>query len=167
MKSKKIFLFLVMLIAFLGIVTLSNKVNAATISDDGKYSLLLTANEMYGCFDGEYAKLVRFNIAEGETTVKLPENLKGFNKYEVVYIKDGKIEENIEAKIDGDYLVFKTTHLSEYGIIATNTTNTSNSANNTEDVSNPKTGDNIVIYVAMACASIIGMGLLSLNIKRK
>ena len=64
MKSKKIFLFLVMLIAFLGIITLSTKVNAATISDNGKYSLLLTANEMDGCFDGEYAKLVRFNISE-------------------------------------------------------------------------------------------------------
>ena len=65
MKSKKIFLFLVMLIAFLGIVTLSNKANAATISDDGKYSLVLTANEFDGCFDGEYSKLVRFNIAAG------------------------------------------------------------------------------------------------------
>ena len=77
--------------------------------------------------------VVDINIFDGNTKVsikdidmtirvKLPENLKGFNKYEVVYIKDGKIEENIEAKIDGDYLVFKTTHLSEYGIIATNTT---------------------------------------------
>lgn len=122
--------------------------------------------------------VVDINIFDGDTKVsikdtdmtirvKLPEDLKGFNKYEVVYIKDGKIEENFDAKIDGDYLVFKTTHLSEYGIIATNTTNTSNSSNNTENISNPKTGDNIVIYVAMACVSIIGMSVLSINIKRK
>ena len=119
--------------------------------------------------------VVDINIFDGDTKVsikdtdmtirvKLPEDLKGFNKYEVVYIKDGNIEENFDAKINGDYLVFKTTHLSEYGIIATNT---ANSSNNTENISNPKTGDNIVIYVAMACVSIIGMSVLSINIKRK
>lgn len=119
--------------------------------------------------------VVDINIFDGDTKVsikdtdmtirvKLPEDLKGFNKYEVVYIKDGNIEENFDAKIDGDYLVFKTTHLSEYGIIATNTANSSNKTNN---VSNPKTSDNIVMYVAMACVSIIGMGVLSINIKRK
>ena len=94
-------------------------------------------------------------------TVLLPQKCK----YEVntKNIK-GRI---IDYKIDGDYLVFKTTHLSEYGIIATNTANSSNNTNNTNNVSNPKTSDNIVMYVAMACVSIIGMGVLSINIKRK
>ena len=117
MKSKKIFLFLVMLIAFLGIVTLSNKVNAATISDDGKYSLLLTANEMYGCFDGEYAKLVRFNIAERETTVKLSELTKGiipfngkteFSHWEMA--ENTKASEELEiAKFTGSGYFYTTT----------------------------------------------------------
>ena len=77
MKIKKSLIFLVIVLANIFLFSFSNKVNAATISGDGKYSLVLTANEDEGCFDGEYVKLVRFNIAEGETTVKLSELTKG------------------------------------------------------------------------------------------
>lgn len=77
MKIKKSLIFLTIILAGICLFIFSNKVNAATISDDGKYSLVLTANEDEGCFDGEYVKLVRFNIAEGETTVKLSELTKG------------------------------------------------------------------------------------------
>ena len=77
MKIKKSLIFLTIILAGICLFVFSNKVNAATISGDGKYSLVLTANEDEGCFDGEYVKLVRFNIAEGETTVKLSELTKG------------------------------------------------------------------------------------------
>ena len=50
----------------------------------------------------------------------LEENLRGYDKYQVVYIKDGKIVEEKPTKIDGNYIIFETDHLSEYGIIATN-----------------------------------------------
>ena len=77
MKFKKSLIFLTIILAVICLFVFSNRVNAATISDDGKYSLFLTANEDESCFDGEYSKLVRFNIAEGETTVKLSELTKG------------------------------------------------------------------------------------------
>ena len=77
MKIKKILITFTIIFASICLFSFSNKANAATISNDGKYSLVLTANEMDGCFDGEYDKLVRFNIAEGETTVKLSELTKG------------------------------------------------------------------------------------------
>ena len=77
MKIKKCLIFLAIILASICLFGCSNRVNAATISEDGKYSLILTANENDGCFDGEYAKIVRFNIAEGETTVKLSELTKG------------------------------------------------------------------------------------------
>lgn len=77
MKIKKSLIFLTIILAVTCLFVFSNRVNAATISDDGKYSLVLTANKDEGCFDGEYAKLVRFNIEEGETTVKLSELTKG------------------------------------------------------------------------------------------
>ena len=77
MKIKKSLIFLTIILAVTCLFVFSNRVNAATISDDGNYSLVLTANEDEGCFDGEYVKLVRFNIAEGETTVKLSELTKG------------------------------------------------------------------------------------------
>lgn len=76
MKIKKSLIFLTIILAGICLFIFSNKVNAATIIGDGKYSLVLTANEDEGCFDGEYVKLVRFNIAEGETAVKLSELTK-------------------------------------------------------------------------------------------
>ena len=75
MKIKKNLIFLTIILASICLFIFSNKVNAATISNDGKYSLVL--NVMDGEIDGEYAKLIRFNVAEGETTVKLSELTKG------------------------------------------------------------------------------------------
>ena len=78
MKLKSLFLTsLVTVFCISGAIT----VNAATISDDGKYSLLLSADEWEPTFDGEYAKLIRFNVAEGETTVNLSELTKGITPF--------------------------------------------------------------------------------------
>lgn len=88
--------------------------------------------------------LVDINILDGNNVVSIsntkmkirvaiPNDLKGFNKYEVVYIKDGLIKETLPATLDNDYIVFETTHLSHYGILAS--------------TSNPNTGDNIMYYV--------------------
>ena len=77
MKSKKCLMFLTIILAVICLFIFSSRVNAATISDDGKYSLVLVVNDYDASIDGEYAKLVRFNIAEGETTVKLSELTKG------------------------------------------------------------------------------------------
>lgn len=88
--------------------------------------------------------LVDINILDGNNVVSIsntkmkirvaiPNDLKGFNKYEVVYIKDGLIKETLPATLDNGYIVFETTHLSHYGILAS--------------TSNPNTGDNIMYYV--------------------
>ena len=81
MKIKKSLIFLAIILASICLFSFSNRVNAATISDDGKYSLVLIVNDDNAGIDGEYAKLVRFNIAEGETTVKLSELTKGINPF--------------------------------------------------------------------------------------
>ena len=52
--------------------------------------------------------------------IALPEELKGYNTYSVVYIFNDEIKETIPATLQDGYIVFETTHLSEYGIIATN-----------------------------------------------
>ncbi len=88
--------------------------------------------------------LVDINILDGNNVVSIsntkmkirvaiPNDLKEFNKYEVVYIKDGLIKETLPATLDNGYIVFETTHLSHYGILAS--------------TSNPNTGDNIMYYV--------------------
>ena len=81
--------------------------------------------------------------------ILLEESLRGYDNYQVVYIKDGKIVEKMPTKIDGNYIVFETDHLSEYGIIATN-----NAA-----VQNPQTSDNILNNVIIFAIAIAGLAL--------
>ena len=71
--KKTLFMMLIAVIATLGITT----VNALTISDDGKYTLILTSTAENASIDGKEQKVIRFNIAEEETTVKLSELTKG------------------------------------------------------------------------------------------
>lgn len=70
MKLKAAFLMLLVTIfSISGITT----VNAATINNDGKYTLILTCGKggMDGKVDGDYSKMIKFDVADGETTVNL------------------------------------------------------------------------------------------------
>ncbi len=109
----------------------------------------------------ENGQIVKINDTKMKIRIALPEDLKGYEKYEVVYIKDNQIQETIPATIEDGYIVFETTHLSEYGIVATK-----NSTNNS--IANPKTGDNVVLYVISSIISIIGIAGFGLyDYKRK
>lgn len=94
----------------------------------------------------------KIEIKDTKMKIKLalPENLKGYNKYEVVYIADGEIKETIPATIENGYIIFETSHLSEYGIIATGKSVNTN-------VENPKTGDNIAFYLTTGILSVMGL----------
>lgn len=81
----------------------------------------------------ENGEVVKISNTKMKIRVAIPNDLKKFNKYEVVYIKDGLIKETLPATLDNGYIVFETTHLSHYGILAS--------------TSNPNTGDNIIYYV--------------------
>ena len=72
--------------------------------------------------------------------IALPDDLNGYNKYEVAYILNGEIKETMPATVENGYIVFETNHLSQYGIIATNTGNGTTSPN-TGDTTSPKTGE--------------------------
>ena len=54
-------------------------------------------------------------------TVKIPMNdhLKGYKYYQAVYLGDPL--ERFDAVVEGDFLVFETTHLSQYAILGSNT----------------------------------------------
>ena len=92
--------------------------------------------------------------------IVLPEDLKGYKKYEVVYILDDEIKETIPATIEDGYIVFKASHLSEYVIIATEKSSGAN-------VENPKTGDNVMPYLVAGILSAIGLVKTSVIIYRK
>ncbi len=86
------------------------------------------------------------NIADNKMkiTITLGNDLKSYKAYEIVYIKNGKVEQRIPATIEDGKLIFYTDHLSEYGIVAYNTV---------------KTGDNILLYVLMLGISLVGISL--------
>lgn len=51
--------------------------------------------------------------------IKLDGNVDKYENYQIIYVNDnGEIEEYIDGKIEGDYIVFNTSHLSQYGVIA-------------------------------------------------
>lgn len=109
----------------------------------------------------ENGEIVKINDTKMKIRINLPEELKGYKKYEVVYIKDNQIQETIPATIEDGYIIFETTHLSEYGIIATE-------KNANTNVENPKTDDNIALYIVTSIVSMIGItGLGLYGYKRK
>ena len=123
------------------------------------------------------------NMLDGDTVVKisdtkmkiriaLPGDLIGYNKYEVVYILNDEIKETIPATVEDGYIVFETSHLSQYGIIATNTgttaggsetanqqTDNNGKATQNTDATSPQTGDNsnIAIWFAVLFVSFGGV----------
>lgn len=102
----------------------------------------------------ENGKIIKISDLKMKIRIALPEELKGFDKYEVVYISDDKIKETIPATIENGYIVFETSHLSQYGIVATRIENTD---------PNPETGDNIVLIGMIFMMSMLG--ILSTKLK--
>ena len=109
----------------------------------------------------ENGHIVEINDTKMKIRIALPEDLKGYKKYEAVYIKDNQIQETIPATIEDGYIVFETSHLSEYGIVATE---------KISNIENPKSGDNIGFYIVTSVLSIIaiaGSGLYGYKRKQK
>ena len=96
----------------------------------------------------ENGQVVKINDTKMKIKIALPEELKGYKKYEVVYILNNEIKETIPATVEDGYIVFETTHLSEYGIVA---------AEKIKDIENPKTGDNIGVYLITSLIAVIGL----------
>ena len=84
--------------------------------------------------------VVKISDTKMKIRIALPEDLKGYDKYEVVYIVNDEIKETLTAAVENGYIVFETNHLSQYGIIATNTGNGTTSPN-TGETTSPNTGN--------------------------
>ena len=108
----------------------------------------------------ENGQEVKIDNTKMKIKIALPEDLKGYKKYEVVYILNDEIKETIPATIEDGYIVFEASHLSQYGIVATEKSSSSN-------VENPKTGDNVMMYLATGILSIIGLAGASVIVYRK
>lgn len=52
--------------------------------------------------------------------IKIDANVDEYENYKVIYVDDkGKISEYLDGRIEGNYIVFETTHLSQYGVVGT------------------------------------------------
>ena len=107
------------------------------------------------------------NAVTGDTTslhegpfkikIKITDDMKVYNTFKLVYLKnDFTTGEVINLTVEGDYLVGTIPHLSTYMLTGSVTTN-------------PKTGDNVLIYMGILVVSIIalfGFGFYSLSDKK-
>ena len=103
------------------------------------------------------SNVVNISNTKMKIRIALPDDLKGYNKYEVVYILNGEIKETIPAAAENGYIVFETSHLSQYGIIATNAGN---------GVKSSQTGDNndLMLWFAallLSGSTVIGATVIS------
>ena len=131
-------------------------------------------------------------IKDNPMTVKIPMNdhLKGYKYYQAVYL--GNPLERFDAEVEGNFLVFETTHLSQYAILGSNTpfetsekptdpTTPTDPTDPTdpakpeqpgkpsEKTESPQTGDssNMALWIGLmlaSCGGVIGMAVYS---KRK
>ena len=114
----------------------------------------------------ENGQVVKISDTKMKVKIALPEELKGFNKYEVVYISDDEIQETIPATIEDGYIVFETSHLSQYGIIATNVKEKTGQVNNSE-TDNPKTGDNSNVFLWTSLFVTSALSVLGITVYNK
>ena len=111
--------------------------------------------------------IIKIEDNKMQIRILLEESLRGYDKYQVVYIKDGKIVEEKPTKIEGNQIIFETDHLSEYGIIASNNekveetqkpqTDNKETQGVANKIQNPQTGDNVLVFGIIFVVAVLGL----------
>ena len=104
------------------------------------------------------SNVVNISNTKMKIRIALPDDLKGYNKYEVAYILNGEIKETMPAAVESGYIVFEASHLSQYGIIATNTVN---------ETKSPQTGDNSSLALWFSIMLISGGAVIGTTVVSK
>lgn len=116
-----------------------------------------------------YNNGVEIHEIEGgfELKLKITDDMKGYDSYKLIYIsEDGTTEDAITLAVNGDYLEGTLPHLSMYALAGSKTETTTTDSNKTaEDTTettnttsnNPKTGDNIIVWIIIMIISILGI----------
>ena len=83
MRKKIIFILAMFVMLIMGMQFSTKSVKAMTITESGKYSLVLytRASDDDAEIDGKFSKLIRFNFDEGEETIKVSEITKGITSF--------------------------------------------------------------------------------------
>lgn len=117
-------------------------------------------------------------VKNNPMTVKIPmaDQLKGYKYYQAVYL--GNPLERFDAVVEGDFLVFETTHLSQYAILGSNTPFSTSTVQDGEqtgtgdqssDTTIPQTGDssNMMLWIGLLAASGAGVYGMTLYSRKK
>lgn len=87
-----------------------------------KVSEAITDKDLLSLYDvSVYNGKKEVSMKNGKYTIKIKMdgNKEKYENYQIIYVNDkGEIEEYLDGTIEGDYIVFETTHLSQYGVIA-------------------------------------------------
>ena len=101
-------------------------------------------------------------VKNNPMTVKIPmtDQLKGYKYYQAVYLGDPL--ERFDAVVEGDFLVFETTHLSQYAILGSNTPFETSEKPTDEKTESPQTGDSsdMALWIGLmlaSCGGVLGM----------
>ncbi len=107
-------------------------------------------------------------MKDGKYTIKIKIDGKmaDYENYQIIYVNDnGDIEEYIDGVVENGYIVFKTTHLSQYGVIADQVEMATVGINKSNKLLNWKTFIKLSILGMVAVGSMLV--LLQLNYKSK
>ena len=117
----------------------------------------------------EITKLSQLN-KEIQITISIPEGISkvedGYTrKYTIIRVHDGVAEELETIYNENGTLTFSSDKYSTYAITYVDTLNNSIEGNE-DNVENPVTGDNIIVYIALLSIAILGM-VISIKIRNK
>ena len=148
-------------------ISLEVKVITATVTDEEKQLIKekLGENEKVGIYldinlfkqigNNDQVKITETN-EKIKVTFEIPEELLNTadnitRTFYIVRIHDG-IAEKIDAKVEDNKISFETDRFSTYALTYTDTVKAETSEN-----TNPKTGDNIALWLGLALISIVGI----------
>lgn len=139
---------------------------AKLITEDKKEPDTIKLVALYDIKVTDAANVVKMENGDFTITLTIDTTTK-YDDYKVVYINDdGDVAETLSATLNGDKITFNTTHLSTYGVVGYNEKETATNTT-TEVVENPKTGDNIVVYVILGLASAMSIAFASFYLKKR
>lgn len=109
---------------------------------------------------GEILQVYQIDVSDNEhehnseisIRIKMKDEMKKYNTFKLVCIDNEEIDSNkdvAELKVDGEYLVGSLKHLSNYALVVKNV--------ETAKENNPKTGDNIIAFIAIFAIAVFGL----------
>lgn len=106
-------------------------------------------------FLNDNQEIVEVNGFKIKVKFKMPDNLKDYDAYKIVFTRNGKIIEQLDAAVEDGYITFETMHLSDYGIVATKKQVETTTSNNDNKGSNTNTTVNNNINTKLSVKKVI------------